>query len=75
MLILAMLVLLAGCAAAPAAPAVQCRIVLESSPAFTAQTQTAAVTPGQSVTFTLTPADGYTRRAQTIPVRRLPAPG
>ena len=32
MLILAMLVLLAGCAAAPAAPAVQCRIVLESSP-------------------------------------------
>ena len=60
MLILAMLVLLAGCAAAPAAPAVQCRIVLESSPAFTAQTQTAAVTPGQSVTFTLTPADGYT---------------
>ena len=56
MLILAILVLLAGCAAAPAAPAVQCRIVLESSPAFTAQTQTAAVTPGQSVTFTLTPA-------------------
>ena len=60
MLILAMLVLLAGCAAAPAASAVQCRIVLESSPAFTAQTQTAAVTPGQSVTFTLTQADGYT---------------
>ena len=51
MLILAMLVLLAGCAAAPAAPAVQCRIVLESSPAFTAQTQTVAVTPGQTVTF------------------------
>ena len=61
MLTLAMLVLLAGCAAAPAAPAVQCRIVLESSPAFTAQTQTAAVTPGQSVTFTLTPTDGYMR--------------
>ena len=33
--------------AAPAAPAVQCRVVLESSPAFTAQAQTAAVTPGQ----------------------------
>ena len=58
MLILAMLVLLAGCAAAPAAPAAQCRIVLESSPAFTAQTQTVAVTPGQTVTFTLTPTDG-----------------
>ncbi len=55
MLILAMLVLLAGCAAAPAAPAVQCRIVLESSPAFTAKTQTAAVTPGQTVTFTPDP--------------------
>ena len=59
-----MLVLLAGCAAAPAAPAVQCRIVLESSPAFTAQAQTAAVTPGQSVTFTL-----------TSPCRRLYADG
>ena len=67
MLILAMLVLLAGCAAAPAAPAVQCRIVLESSPAFTAQTQTAAVTPGQSVTFTLTPADGYTLTGADYP--------
>lgn len=67
MLILAMLVLLAGCAAAPAAPAVQCRIVLESSPAFTAQTQTAAVTPGQSVTFTLTPADGYTLTGTDYP--------
>ena len=67
MLILAMLVLLAGCAAAPAAPAVQCRIVLESSPAFTAQTQTAAVTLGQSVTFTLTPADGYTLTGADYP--------
>lgn len=67
MLILAMLVLLAGCAAAPAAPAVQCRIVLESSPAFTAQTQTAAVTPGQSVTFTLTAADGYTLTGADYP--------
>ena len=67
MLILAMLVLLAGCAAAPASPAVQCRIVLESSPAFTAQTQTAAVTPGQSVTFTLTPADGYTLTGADYP--------
>lgn len=67
MLILAMLVLLAGCAAAPAAPAVRCRIVLESSPAFTAQTQTAAVTPGQSVTFTLTPADGYTLTGADYP--------
>lgn len=67
MLILAMLVLLAGCAAAPAAPAVQCRIVLESSPAFTAQTQTAAVTPGQSVNFTLTPADGYTLTGADYP--------
>ena len=71
MLILAMLVLLAGCAAAPAAPAVQCRIVLESSPAFTAQTQTAAVTPGQSVTFTLTPADGYTLTGADYPGARL----
>ena len=51
-------VLLTSCAPAAAKPAAQCRIVLESSPAFTAQTQTAAVTPGQSVTFTLTPADG-----------------
>lgn len=67
MLILAMLVLLAGCAAAPASPAVQCRIVLESSPAFTAQTQTAAVTPGQSVNFTLTPADGYTLTGADYP--------
>ena len=67
MLILAMLVLLAGCAAAPAAPAVQCRIVLESSPAVTAQTRTAAVTPGQSVTFTLTPADGYTLTGADYP--------
>lgn len=67
MLILAMLVLLADCAAAPAAPAVQCRIVLESSPAFTAQTQTAAVTPGQSVNFTLTPADGYTLTGADYP--------
>ena len=67
MLILAMLVLLAGCAAAPAAPAVQCRIVLESSPAFTAQAQTAAVTPGQTVTFTLTPADGYTLTGADYP--------
>ena len=67
MLILAMLVLLAGCAAAPAAPAVQCRIVLESSPAFTAQTQTAAVTPGQSVNFTMTPADGYTLTGADYP--------
>ena len=41
--------------------AAQCRIVLEFSPAFTAQTQTAAVTPGQSVTFTLTPTNGYMR--------------
>ena len=71
MLILAMLVLLAGCAAAPAAPAVQCRIVLESSPAFTAQTQTAAVTPGQTVTFTLTPADGYTLTGADYPGARL----
>ena len=67
MLILAMLLLLAGCAAAPAAPAVQCRIVLESSPAFTAQTQTAAVTPGQSVNFTMTPADGYTLTGADYP--------
>lgn len=71
MLILAMLVLLAGCAAAPAASAVQCRIVLESSPAFTAQTQTAAVTPGQSVTFTLTPTDGYTLTGADYPGARL----
>ena len=75
MLILAMLVLLAGCAAAPAAPAVQCRIVLESSPAFTAQTQTAAVTPGQSVTFTLTPADGYTLTGADYPGARLTRTG
>lgn len=67
LLILAMLVLLAGCAAAPASPAVQCRIVLESSPAFTAQTQTAAVTPGQSVNFALTPADGYTLTGADYP--------
>lgn len=53
-------VLLSGCAAAPAAAAPQCHIVLESSAAFTAEKQTAAVTPGQTVTFTLTPADGYT---------------
>lgn len=75
MLILAMLILLAGCAAAPAAPAVQCRIVLESSPAFTAQTQTAAVTPGQSVTFTLTPADGYTLTGADYPGARLTRTG
>lgn len=75
MLILTMLVLLAGCAAAPAAPAVQCRIVLESSPAFTAQTQTAAVTPGQSVTFTLTPADGYTLTGADYPGARLTRTG
>ena len=75
MLILAMLVLLAGCAAAPAAPAVQCRIVLESSPAFTAQTQTAAVTPGQTVTFTLTPADGYTLTGADYPGARLTRTG
>lgn len=75
MLILAMLVLLAGCAAAPAASAVQCRIVLESSPAFTAQTQTAAVTPGQSVTFTLTPADGYTLTGADYPGARLTRTG
>ena len=53
-------VLLTSCAPAAAKPAAQCRIVLESSPAFTAQTQTVAVTPGQTVTFTLTPTDGYT---------------
>ena len=58
-LLLAML-FLAACAPAAQAPARTCRIVLESSPAFTAEKQTAAVTPGQSVTFTLTPADGYT---------------
>ena len=75
MLILAMLVLLAGCAAAPAASAVQCRIVLESSPAFTAQTQTAAVTPGQTVTFTLTPADGYTLTGADYPGARLTRTG
>ena len=75
MLILAMLVLLAGCAAAPAAPAVQCRIVLESSPAFTAQTQTAAVTPGQSVNFTLTPADGYALTGADYPGARLTRTG
>lgn len=75
MLILAMLVLLAGCAAAPAAPAVQCRIVLESSPAFTAKTQTAAVTPGQTVTFTLTPADGYTLTGADYPGARLTRTG
>ena len=75
MLILAMLVLLAGCAAAPAAPAVQCRIVLESSPAFTAQTQTAAITPGQTVTFTLTPADGYTLTGADYPGARLTRTG
>ena len=75
MLILAMLVLLADCAAAPAAPAVQCRIVLESSPAFTAQTQTAAVTPGQSVTFTLTPADGYTLTGADYPGAHLTRTG
>ena len=75
MLILAMLVLLAGCAAAPAASAVQCRIVLESSPAFTAKTQTAAVTPGQTVTFTLTPADGYTLTGADYPGARLTRTG
>ena len=75
MFILAMLVLLAGCAAAPAAPAVQCHIVLESSPAFTAQTQTAAVTPGQTVTFTLTPADGYTLTGADYPGTRLTRTG
>ena len=71
MLILAMLVLLAGCSAAPAASAVQCRIVLESSPAFTAKTQTAAVTPGQTVTFTLNPTDGYTLTGTDYPGARL----
>ena len=75
MLIPAMLVLLAGCAAAPAASAVQCRIVLESSPAFTAKTQTAAVTPGQTVTFTLTPADGYTLTGADYPGARLTRTG
>ena len=75
MLALAMLVQLAGCAAAPAADAVQCRIVLESSPAFTAQTQTAAVTPGQTVTFTLTPADGYTLTGADYPGARLTRTG
>ena len=75
MLALAMLVQLAGCAAAPAASAVQCRIVLESSPAFTAQTQTAAVTPGQTVTFTLTPADGYTLTGADYPGARLTRTG
>ena len=75
MLALAMLVQLAGCAAAPAAYAVQCRIVLESSPAFTAQTQTAAVTPGQTVTFTLTPADGYTLTGADYPGARLTRTG
>ena len=52
--------LLTACTPAAAKPAAQCRIVLESSPAFTSAAQTAAVTPGQSVTFTLTPTDGYT---------------
>ena len=75
MLALAMLVQLAGCAAAPAASAVQCRIVLESSPAFTAQIQTAAVTPGQTVTFTLTPADGYTLTGADYPGARLTRTG
>lgn len=75
MLILAMLVLLAGCAAAPAASAVQCRIVLESSPAFTAKTLTAAVTPGQTVTFTLTLADGYTLTGADYPGARLTRTG
>ena len=56
-------------------PAVQCRIVLESSPAFTAQTQTAAVTPGQTVTFTLTPADGYTLTGADYPGARLTRTG
>lgn len=65
-LLLTALLLLSACAtAAPAAP--QCRLVLESSPAFTANTQTAAVTPGQSVTFTLTPADGYTLTGADYP--------
>ena len=64
-------VLLTSCAPAAAKPAAQCRIVLESSPAFTAQTQTAAVTPGQTVTFTLTPADGYTLTGADYPGARL----
>ena len=65
-LLLTALLLLSACAtAAPAAP--QCRLVLESSLAFTANTQTTAVTPGQSVTFTLTPADGYTLTGADYP--------
>lgn len=59
LVLLAAALALTACAATPAAPA-QCRVVLEASPAFTATNQTAAVTPGQTVTFTLTPADGYT---------------
>lgn len=61
------LCLLAACASAPAQPAAQCRIVLESSPAFTATAQTAAVAPGSTVTFTLTPADGYTLTGADYP--------
>lgn len=37
-----------------------CRVVLEQSDAFTADTLTAAVPVGQSVSFTLKPASGYT---------------
>lgn len=53
---------LLGCApaAVPSGETAPCRLVLEQNPAFAADEYAAAVTPGQSVTFTLTPADGYT---------------
>lgn len=72
----AVLAVLTGCGqAVPAAAPQQCRIVLEDSAAFTAEKQTAAVTPGQSVTFALTPADGYTLTGSDYPGAELKRSG
>lgn len=59
-LLCGLVLLLAGCAAAPASSRRQCQIVLEQSGGFTADRWTAQVSVGSSVSFALTESDGYT---------------
>lgn len=58
--------MLTACAAGTTA-APQCRVVLEQSDAFEADSYTAAVPAGQAVRFVLTVADGYTLTGADYP--------
>lgn len=66
LLLCALLLLCTGCAAAPHTEAV-CRVVLEDSPAYTAQESVLQTPVGGRAEFLLTPADGYTLTGTDCP--------